>query len=94
MSIITVNWGDGAVHPYSQATANTRLVAAKMSRLIKMMKIHPQKVHIIGYSLGAHIAGYVGENLKDIGRITGERIFMTSRRHLCVFYNDSSFMIF
>jgi predicted alpha/beta-fold hydrolase len=71
MTIITVDWGQGAKHPYLQAVANSRLVAAKISRLIKIMEIPPKKIHIIGYSLGAHIAGYVGEDISGIKRITG-----------------------
>jgi len=31
----------------------------------------PQDVHIIGHSLGAHIAGYAGERTQNLGRITG-----------------------
>jgi len=27
--------------------------------------------HIIGHSLGGHIAGYAGERIENLGRITG-----------------------
>jgi hypothetical protein len=30
-----------------------------------------ERVHIIGHSLGAHIGGYAGQRLKNLGRITG-----------------------
>jgi predicted alpha/beta hydrolase len=29
-------------------------------------------MHIIGHSLGAHIAGYAGDRTPNLGRITGE----------------------
>lgn len=31
----------------------------------------PTKIHVIGHSLGAHIAGYAGEKTPNLGRITG-----------------------
>ncbi|XP_053402592.1 pancreatic triacylglycerol lipase-like [Mercenaria mercenaria] len=75
MSVIAVDWKGGSGLPYYQAAANTRLVGAEISNMIKHLHaqyvISPKKVHIIGYSLGAHIAGYVGRNLDKIGRITG-----------------------
>lgn len=58
-----------------QATANTRLVGLEIAHLIKKLQqdhdLRPEDVHIIGHSLGAHTAGYVGERIPSLGRITG-----------------------
>ena len=45
----------------------TRLVGLEVARLVEVLRLDPAKVHIIGHSLGAHIAGYAGE------RIPGQR---------------------
>ena len=81
MNVITVGWGGGSGFPYSQAVANTRVVAAEISRMLQYLQtttgISMDLVHVIGHSLGAHIAGYVGNRIQGIGRITGRRSLVT-----------------
>ncbi|KAH9523776.1 Pancreatic lipase- protein 2 [Bulinus truncatus] len=75
MNVIVVDWGSGAGFPYSRAVANARLVAAQTARLLRVIfqvtGSSPDSVHLIGHSLGAHVAGYVGTIIQDISRITG-----------------------
>jgi pimeloyl-ACP methyl ester carboxylesterase len=74
--VIFVDWSKGAREiNYLRAVANTRVVGAQVAQLLKILTtvydVDPINVHIIGHSLGAHTAGYVGEYLDNIGRITG-----------------------
>lgn len=74
LNVIIVDWGHGAGIPYAQATANTRVVGALIAQLIKELTLVGPSLadfHIIGHSLGAHIAGYAGERLHTLGQITG-----------------------
>ncbi|PRD35114.1 UNVERIFIED_CONTAM: Pnlip [Trichonephila clavipes] len=74
-NIIVVDWSGGNKPPYYQATSNTRVVAAEISIVAQALEKHfgvkREDMHVIGHSLGSHIAGYVGERLKTLGRITG-----------------------
>ena len=80
MNVIIVDWGHGSGAPYTQATANTRVVGAAVAKLIKQLVAagaNLAKIHLIGHSLGAHIAGYAGERLSQaggVGRITGNSL--------------------
>lgn len=79
---------------FVQATANTRLVGLEIAHLIKKLQqehdLRPEDVHIIGHSLGAHTAGYVGERIPSLGRITGldpaEPYFEGTKPHIIVDY--------
>jgi pimeloyl-ACP methyl ester carboxylesterase len=75
-NVIAVDWSKGNGFPYTQATANTQIVGAEIAILVNSYinkgLISSDSVHIIGHSLGSHIAGYAGERVSPkIGRITG-----------------------
>jgi len=74
-NVIAIDWGGGSLPLYSQAAANTRLVGLEVANLIVVLVEEHQAeagdFHIIGHSLGAHIAGYAGERIPGLGRISG-----------------------
>lgn len=78
MNVIGVDWGRGSGFPYRQAVANTRVVGAEIARLVQFLVANAgasvENFHIIGHSLGAHIAGYAGQRLPGLHRITGLQI--------------------
>ena len=74
-NIIGVDWSKGAKKFYPKAVANTRLVGAVVAQLINVLlgkfELDLKNLHVIGHSLGAHTAGYVGTRVPGIPRITG-----------------------
>lgn len=74
-NVIVVDWRGGNVLPYSQATANGRVVGAEIAFLVKTIErvlgSSPPSFHCIGHSLGAQICGYAGSRLHNLGRISG-----------------------
>ncbi|KAG1667491.1 Pancreatic triacylglycerol lipase [Nymphon striatum] len=74
-NVIVVDWSKAAMPPYAQAVANTRVVGVMLAEFIKFLGnntgIRPEDCHLIGHSLGAHAAGYCGQRLNKLGRITG-----------------------
>ncbi|WAR22785.1 LIPR1-like protein [Mya arenaria] len=76
VNVVSVDWESGADQTdYNQAAANTRVVGALIAQLLNVLKnlrsLKYEDVHLVGHSLGAHIAGYAGERVKSVGRITG-----------------------
>ncbi|XP_059138689.1 pancreatic triacylglycerol lipase-like [Physella acuta] len=74
-NVIIVDWSNGNGFPYTQATANSRVVGAQIALLInwliKTQSFTAGDFHVIGHSLGAHIAGYAGERVVGLARISG-----------------------
>ncbi|XP_075071688.1 pancreatic lipase-related protein 2-like [Mixophyes fleayi] len=77
VNCIGVDWrrGSGNIQLYAQAASNARLVGAEIAYLLKRwqeeLEYSPSNIHIIGHSLGAHIAGEAGKRQRGIKRITG-----------------------
>ncbi|CAD7079414.1 unnamed protein product [Hermetia illucens] len=81
-NIITVDWGKLALLPcYPTAVINTKHAGDCLSKfLMKIQHHHPSfnihQIHLVGISLGAHVAGFAGNHIertsgKKVDRITG-----------------------
>lgn len=62
---------------YTSAPAKVPYVGQKLSELLKwLLKITDgwwEKIHLIGYDLGAHVVGHAGRMTDgNVGRITGK----------------------
>ncbi|XP_012873228.1 PREDICTED: pancreatic triacylglycerol lipase-like [Dipodomys ordii] len=76
VNCICVDWKGGSRTGYTQATQNTRVVGAEVAYFVDVLRSQfgysPSNVHLIGHSLGSHIAGEAGRRTNGaIGRITG-----------------------
>ncbi|XP_015116231.1 pancreatic lipase-related protein 2 [Diachasma alloeum] len=78
LNVIILDWTRGAGTSYQTAVANTELVGRQLALILLdaiNLGINPNDIHVVGFSLGAHVAGCASEVLKEkkllIGRITG-----------------------
>ncbi|KAG9511015.1 Lipase member I, partial [Fragariocoptes setiger] len=76
-NVIIVFWPGGSrILSYTTAASNTRVVARQIVVFLHYLNelfgpIHLDQVHFIGHSLGAHIAGFAGQDLDGrVARIT------------------------
>ncbi|ESO92411.1 hypothetical protein LOTGIDRAFT_216933 [Lottia gigantea] len=75
LNVIVIDWHAGAHKFYPEAVANTRVVGAVVAKFIQTVQDNfqadPHQFHVIGHSLGSHVAGYIGKRTDNLGRITG-----------------------
>ncbi|XP_050310527.1 lipase member H-A-like [Anthonomus grandis grandis] len=74
-NIIFVDWSTYGNMSYHVSSANVKPVGDAIANFLIQTRLRPDKIHLIGYSLGSQLAGFVGkayENLggKKVGRIT------------------------
>ncbi|XP_071774708.1 endothelial lipase [Centroberyx gerrardi] len=75
-NVVVVDWISLAHQLYPDAVNHTHNVGVNIATMLNWLQdelqLPLQNVHLIGYSLGAHVAGYAGTYVRGtIGRITG-----------------------
>lgn len=70
-NVVQVNWEKPARFAYVSSAINTKLVGKKIATFFIDTKIVPENIHMVGHSLGAHIAGFAA---KQIYQTTGKRV--------------------
>ncbi|KAJ3642559.1 hypothetical protein Zmor_025324 [Zophobas morio] len=77
-NVILVDWGPLAEVPcYTTAYLNTWHVGQCIAILAVSLipfGVNPNFLHLVGFSLGAHIAGFTGSNLKNVLNVVPARI--------------------
>jgi hypothetical protein len=82
-NFISVDWRQLAAGPdYPRAVANVQLVGSLTGSFVKFLVSKGadlRRVHLIGFSLGAHVVGRAGQTMNsEIPRITGTHMLIVS----------------
>ncbi|KAG9489424.1 hypothetical protein GDO78_005413, partial [Eleutherodactylus coqui] len=78
INVIIVDWLSSAHAHYAVAVQNARYIGLEIAEFLEWLESSIQfprsNVHLVGYSLGAHVSGFAGSYINGsakIGRITG-----------------------
>ncbi|KAM8972247.1 hepatic triacylglycerol lipase [Pelodytes ibericus] len=78
VNVIIADWLSYAHEFYPIASQNTRVIGLEIAEFVEwlesLVQLRRSNVHLIGYSLGAHVSGFAGSYItgpNKIGRITG-----------------------
>lgn len=76
INLINMDWHRSSHIGYVQSMADMRVLGAMLGILIKNLcnafNISEKSFHLLGHSVGAHLAGYAGKYLNgSVGQITG-----------------------
>lgn len=77
MNVVLVDWGAFAKQPeYNLAANHAIYIGRVVAQFLQSLQdnfpdFNANQVHLIGFSMGAHVVGIAGHNFPGIGRITG-----------------------
>jgi len=78
-NVISIDWGDlESWANYPAAASRTRPVGEHAAKLVKILSEFGvfDNIHVVGHSLGAHVAGFIAKKVQEMGlgkltRVTG-----------------------
>ena len=73
VNVVVHDWRGGAYHGYAQSRYNTWTAGYDLALFIKSLValgVAPKNVHLIGHSLGCHVASLAAKQIGAIGRIS------------------------
>ena len=76
-NVFAIEWGDLETWAnYPQAAIRTRAVGEHSANLVKILSDVGafQNIHVVGHSLGAHVAGFLAKKVQAMGLGTLERV--------------------
>lgn len=77
VSVIVVDWSTYAGQRYSNAVNAVPSVGVALAEFIELLVFHGfvslERLHLVGFNLGAHVIGFTGRRLGgQVARITGK----------------------